>query len=95
MAAEVTTACTFTKVVPAIGCAQYYTLVIEAPASTDVNDTITFLRSKWGTVIGGSSVNKTTGVTEALVIALSTDTYTITCGTGTDKGRGYTLTMMV
>ena len=95
MVAEVTSSCTFTKVVPAIGCAQYYTLVIEAPASTDANDTITFLRSVWGTVIGGTAVNKTTGVKEALSIALSTDTYTITCGTGTDKARGYTLTMMV
>ena len=94
MAAEVTTACTFTKVIPAVGLAKYYTLVIETPATTDANDTITFLKSVWGTVVGGSAVNETTGVAEALVIALSTDTYTITCGTGTDKARGYTLTMM-
>ncbi len=95
MASEVTTSCTFLKVIPAVGFAKYYTLVIETPATVDQNDTITFLKSVWGTVVGGSAVNKTTGVAEALSIALSTDTYTITCGTGTDKARGYTLTMMI
>jgi hypothetical protein len=93
MAAEVTTSCTFTKVVPALGLAKYYTLVIEAPATVDANDTIVFLKSVWGTVVGGHAVEVTSGASEALVIALSTDTYTITIGTGTDKARGYVLTM--
>jgi hypothetical protein len=95
MASDITSTCTFTKVVPAVGFAKYYTLVIETPATADANDTIVFYKSVWGTVVGGSAVNETTGVAEALSIALSTDTYTITLGTGTDKARGYTLTMMV
>ena len=93
MVEEVTTSCTFTKVIPAIGLADYYTLVIDAPTTTDSGDTITFLKSVWGTVVGGTAFEKTSGVIEALAIALSTDTYTITIGTGSNKGRGYILTM--
>lgn len=93
MVAEVTSSCTFTKVVPALGLAKYYTLVITAPATVDSGDTITFLKSVYGTVVGGHAVEVTSGTSEALSIALVTDTYTITIGTGTDKARGYVLTM--
>lgn len=91
----ITTSCTFTKVIPAVGFHKYYTLVIEAPATADANDTITLLKSVWGTVVGGHAVEETSGISEALSIALSTDTYTITVGTGTNKARGYVLTMAV
>lgn len=95
MVAEVTTDCTFTKVGPALGQSKYYTLVITAPATVDSGDTIVFLKSVWGTVVGGSAMEVTSGKSEALSIALATDTYTITCGTGTDKLRGYVLMMKI
>ena len=93
MVSDITADCKFTKGVFALGLSTYHTLLIEAPATADVGDTIVFLKSVWGTVVGGSAIEITSGVPETLGIALSTDTYTITIGTGTDKARGYVLTM--
>jgi hypothetical protein len=90
---DITADCTFTKLIPAIGLATHYVLVIDVPATADANDTIVFLKSVYGTVVGGSAIEATSGVPETLGIALSTNTYTITVGTGTNKARGYTLTM--
>ena len=95
MVAEVTSDCTFTKVGPALGQSKYYTLMIDAPNTVDSGDTIVFLKSVWGTVVGGHAVEVTSGKSEALAIALSTDTYTITIGTGSNKARGYVLTMKI
>ena len=69
--------------------------MIEAPATADASDTIVFLKSVYGTVVGGSAIEATSGIPETLGIALSTDTYTITVGNGTNKARGYVLTMAV
>jgi hypothetical protein len=90
---DITTSCTFTKMVPAVGLSKYYMLVIEAPSTADANDTITFKKSVWGTVVGGSAIEVTTGSVESLAIVLSSDDYTITVGTGTNKARGYCLVM--
>ena len=93
MGSNITTNCTFTKVSPALGFGTYYTLIIEAPATADSGDTIVFYLSVWGTVIGGTAFEATSGKLEALSMALSSDTYTITLGTGTNKARGYVLTI--
>jgi hypothetical protein len=93
--ADITTGCTFIKMIPAVGQSKYYTLVIEAPATADANDTIAFYKSVWGKVVSGLAYNVTDDTVETLAIALSTDTYTITLGTGTNKARGYVFTMAV
>jgi len=93
MVSEITAACTFTEMVPALGLAKHRTLVIETPATANSGDTITFLKSVRGTVIGGTGFDATNGVIETLGIALAGDTYTVTVGTGSNAARGYVLTM--
>jgi hypothetical protein len=89
----ITTDCTFVKVSDSLGFSKYYTLVIEAPATADATNTIVFLKSVYGTVVGGTGFDITGGKIEALGIALSSDTYTITLGTGDNLARGYVLMM--
>ena len=86
---DLTTTCTFKRMVPSLGFGKYKQLVIETPATANATDTITFLKSVWGTVVGGTAFDATTGLIEALSIALVTDTYTITVGTGDAEKRVY------
>lgn len=87
--ADITVDCIFDRTVPALGFAKYYDLVITTPATADANDTLTFTAAQYGTVIGVQAYEQTGNVLEAYAIALSTGTYTITCGTGTNKVRMY------
>jgi hypothetical protein len=80
--------------VPSLGFSSNYILVIETPATADATNTILFSLAEYGTVVGGTGFDVTTGSIEALGIALSGDTYTITVGTGDDAARAYVLTMM-
>lgn len=89
----ITTTCTFDKVTDSLGFSKYYTLIITTPATADATNTITFLKSVYGTVVGGTGFDVDGGKIEALGIALSSDTYTITLGTGDNLTRAYVLTM--
>lgn len=90
----ITTTCTFERTVPALGFSKYYTLIITTPATADATNTILFLKSVYGTVVGGTAMDVDGGVIEALGIALSSDTYTITVGTGDNLTRCYVLTVL-
>jgi hypothetical protein len=85
--------CTFERVVPALGFQKYYDLVITTDATVDSTDTITFLKSTYGTVVGMQAYNVTDDTIETYAIGLSSDTYTITAGTGANKARVYILKM--
>lgn len=90
---DISTSCTYTKMAEAIGFAKYYWLVIEAPATADSGDTIAFESTKYGTFMGGFAGEVTSGSEETFAIALSSTTYTITVGTGSNKARCYALLM--